>query len=125
MRPIGSNEILQVLLSLFLLYVVSAMFVAEAWVIYRLAIGGGLLPDSPLVSRRPAPWGIWTVLLTLVLYVVVHDGCVEAYGRITGRRLIRPARPGSCRRAGVAGCGPRCWSGAQGRSDRGEGEGAD
>ncbi len=93
MRPIGSNEILQVLLSLFLLYVVSAMFVAEAWVIYRLAIRARLLPDSPLVTRRPAPWGIWTVLLTLVLYVVVHDGCVEAYGRITGRQLFRPPAP--------------------------------
>jgi len=93
MRPIGSIEILQVLLSLFLLYVVSAMFVAEAWVIYRLAIGARVLPVSPLVTRRPAPWGIWTVLLTLVLYVVVHDGCVEAYGRITGRRLFRPPAP--------------------------------
>ena len=74
MPSIGSKEILLMFLMLFIAYLVAAMFAAEGWVLYRLLTGRRVLPASPLVERRPVPWGLWTVLLTLVLYLAVNIG---------------------------------------------------
>ena len=78
---------------LFIVYLVAAMFAAEGWVIFRLAKGRRVLPASPLVERRPVPWGLWTVLSILALYLAVNIGAFVAYGKLTGRLPARPARP--------------------------------
>jgi membrane protease YdiL (CAAX protease family) len=96
MQPIGSKEILLIFLLLFVVYLVAAMFAAEGWVLYRLLRGQRVLPESPMVARRPVPWGLWTVLLTIVLYFAVNIGAFVAYAKLTGRlpaRLVRPPAP--------------------------------
>ena len=45
-----------------------------------------MLPATPLVARRPVPWGVWTVLFTIVLYFAVHLATFGAYVILTGRR---------------------------------------
>ena len=100
MLAIGSNEILLLMLMLFLTYTVAAMFAADGWVIYRLFRGRRVLPAGPLVDRRPVPWGIWTVLLTILLFAVVTDGCREIYGRITARHSARRSAAQECGSAG-------------------------
>ena len=77
---------------LFIVYLVAAMFAAEGWVIYRLVRGRRVLPASPLVERRPVPWGLWTVLLTLALYFAVNIAAFVAYAKLTGRLPARLAR---------------------------------
>jgi membrane protease YdiL (CAAX protease family) len=93
MPSIGSKEILLIFLLLFIVYLVAAMFAANGWVIFRLVKGRRVLPASPLVERRPVPWGLWTVLLILALYLAVNIGAFVAYGKLTGRLPARPARP--------------------------------
>jgi membrane protease YdiL (CAAX protease family) len=93
MQPIGSKEILLIVLLLFVVYLVAAMFAAEGWVLYRLLRGQRVLPESPLVSRRPVPWGLWTVLLTLALYFAVNIGAFVVYAKLTGRLPARFVRP--------------------------------
>jgi membrane protease YdiL (CAAX protease family) len=93
MQSIGRNEILLLILSLFVIYVVVAMIAAQGWVIYRLVVRRPVLPARPLVSRRELSWGIGTILLTMVAFVIVNVACVIGYAKLTGRRPTRPAAP--------------------------------
>jgi membrane protease YdiL (CAAX protease family) len=100
MQSIGSKEILLIFLSLFVIFLVAAMFAAEGWVIVRLFSGRRVLPAAPLVRRREVPWGIGTILLVVGIYLVVNLGAFLGYAKMTGRipsRLERlpTAAPGA------------------------------
>ncbi len=93
MLSLGRNEILLLIHSLFLIYIVAAMFAVDAWVVYRLVMRRPVLPACPLVSRRELPWGIWTVLLTIVSVGFVSQACSIGYAKLTGRIPARSAKP--------------------------------
>ena len=92
-KRIGSNEILLLILALFFVYIVAAMFAAEGWVIYRLVTRRPVLPVQPLVSRRDVPWGIWTILLTFVMWLFANFACQFGYAKLIGRKPASPGTP--------------------------------
>jgi membrane protease YdiL (CAAX protease family) len=93
MQSIGSKEILLIFVSLFVMFLVAAMFAAEGWVMIRLWTGRRVLPAAPLVERRPVPWGIGTILLVVGIYLAVNFGAFFAYAKMTGRIPSKGARP--------------------------------
>jgi membrane protease YdiL (CAAX protease family) len=72
MPDIGQHaEVLVPLLSMLLLLICWAMFVAWAWLIWRLVTGQSILPERPLVTRGEPLWGAGTILLVFLSYVGV------------------------------------------------------
>ena len=62
-----------------------------AWTLQRLLRGEGLLPTTPIVERRPVPWGPGTILLLLSVWVFASLNGFELYTRVTrGRRPVPP-----------------------------------
>jgi membrane protease YdiL (CAAX protease family) len=68
-----------VVLGLLVLSAMSAMLIANAWAILRLVLGEPLSPD-PRPKPRLVPWGIWSVVLVVLLYLGVNFFVVNAYG---------------------------------------------
>jgi membrane protease YdiL (CAAX protease family) len=66
MPNIGPTEIVRALLTMLFLCTLWAMFVAWAWLIWRLLTGQSILPERCVVSRRQPPWGAGTVLFILL-----------------------------------------------------------
>ena len=85
MAKFGPTEILLALLATLLLVIVSGMALAWAWVIRRLVTGQEILPPHPIVSRPETPWGAWTVLLAVIVYVLVYLAVAQGYAWATGR----------------------------------------
>ena len=94
MQTIDTNAFLLGLLGLFVIYLLAAMIAAGGWVLYRLFTGRPVFSPSPLVNRRPVPWGVWTVLLlvamTLILPTVVFLGYAKANGLLPSRSSTHP-----------------------------------
>jgi membrane protease YdiL (CAAX protease family) len=94
MQTIDTNAFLLGLLGLFVIYLLAAMIAAGGWVLSRLFTGRPVFSPSPLVNRRPVPWGVWTVLLlvamTLILPTVVFLGDAKANGLLPIRSSAHP-----------------------------------
>jgi membrane protease YdiL (CAAX protease family) len=69
-----------------------AMLATWAGAIVRVALGYSLLPPT---KPRTVPWGVGSVLLLIVLYIVLSIGASILYAKYTGRgRFARlPAKP--------------------------------
>lgn len=81
----GPAQILLVLLTFFLLAVLASMFMAWGWLIWRLLTRQPILPEQPMVARKEPTWGLWTVLLVILLYFVVSITLSYGYAFATGR----------------------------------------
>ena len=66
MPTIALTEILRVLLTMSFLCILWSMFVAWAWMIWRLFTGQSILPENSMVNRRQPPWGAGTVLFVFL-----------------------------------------------------------
>jgi membrane protease YdiL (CAAX protease family) len=53
------------------------------WTIRRLLRGQAILPESPIVERRKPPWGLGTIFLMLVVYVIVTHFGLTRYAAAT------------------------------------------
>ena len=85
MTNIGPTQILLILLTFFLLVVLASMFVAWGWLILRLLAGQPIFPEQPIVYRHDPKWGVWSVLLIILLYVVVGFSLTHGYALATHR----------------------------------------
>jgi membrane protease YdiL (CAAX protease family) len=65
----------------------AGMFLAWGWVLHQLVLGRAILPERPMVVRRPAPWRVGTVLLVFFVYVFVSVAVPIAYMLASGRVL--------------------------------------
>jgi len=101
MAKIGPTEILIALLSMLILAVVAAMFTAWGWLIWRLLTGQPILPERPMVSRRETAWGVWTVLLLILVYLLVGFALANGYALATRRAAPRPTPPVLAKKAHV------------------------
>ena len=79
MGQLTAREILLGILNWLLLTIVFGALVSWIWTIRRLWSHRPLLPKAPLVERRKTPWGVGTVLLVLVVYVLVSRYVLEWY----------------------------------------------
>jgi membrane protease YdiL (CAAX protease family) len=93
MPNIGPAQILLALLTFFLLAVLASMFMAWGWLIWRLLTQQPILPEQPMVTRREPTWGVWSVLLIIVLYLVVGFSLSHGYALATGRGPGRMTPP--------------------------------
>jgi len=91
MVNIGPAEILFGLLLLLFLSLIAGMFLAWGWVLQRLFRGRPILPERPMVTRTEAPWGVWTVLLVVLVYLLVSSVIPLVYAVATGRTPAKPA----------------------------------
>ena len=85
MPNIGPTQILLVLLTFFLLTVLASMFMAWSWLIWRLLTHQPIFPEQPIVCRNDPRWGVWSVLLIVLLYVVVGFSLTHGYALATHR----------------------------------------
>jgi membrane protease YdiL (CAAX protease family) len=93
MPKIGPAQILLVLLTFFLLAVLASMFMAWGWLIWRLLTRQPILPEKPMVARQEPTWGLWSVLLIVLLYLVVGFTLSQGYALATGRSPARQTPP--------------------------------
>jgi membrane protease YdiL (CAAX protease family) len=93
MPNIGPAQILLTLLVFTLLATVSSMFMAWGWLIWRLLTRQPILPEQPIVTRRDPTWGVWSVLLIVVVYSVVGITLSNGYALATGRVRWRQTPP--------------------------------
>ncbi len=95
MPNIGPAQILLALLVFMLLATVSSMIMAWGWLIWRLLTQQSILPEQPIVTRRDPTWGLWSVLLIIVVYgavgLILPNGYALATGRVRGRQTPPPA----------------------------------
>jgi membrane protease YdiL (CAAX protease family) len=84
MQTIDKNAILLALLGLFAIYLLAAMIAAGGWALYRLLTGRPIFSPSPLVARRPVPWGVWTVLLLVLMTLILPTGVYLGYAKANG-----------------------------------------
>jgi membrane protease YdiL (CAAX protease family) len=78
MGPHITTEILRAVVLGMILTILFGAIASWIWTIGRLLRGESLLPDTPLVERRKPPWGLGTILLILVAYIVVsHQAFVR------------------------------------------------
>jgi membrane protease YdiL (CAAX protease family) len=91
MATIGLNEVALATLLLLMLALVTAMLLASGWVVYRFLTSRPILPDRPIVNRRPVPWNLGTVVLVILVYPVVSCEMPRAYDLATGRKPVKPA----------------------------------
>jgi membrane protease YdiL (CAAX protease family) len=69
MPKIGPTEILLALLTMTLLSMCWAMFIAWAWLIWRLITRQPILPERPMVVGGEPSWGAGTVLIVFLSYI--------------------------------------------------------
>jgi membrane protease YdiL (CAAX protease family) len=93
MPKIGPAQILLVLLTFFLLAILASMFMAWGWLIWRLLTRQPILPEKPMVTRQEPTWGLWSVLLIVLLYLVVGFTLSQGYALATGRSPARQTPP--------------------------------
>ena len=79
MGQLTAREILLGVLNWVLLTILFGALASWIWTIRRLWTHQPLLPEEPLVERRKTPWGVGTVLLVLVVYVLVSRYGLEWY----------------------------------------------
>ena len=95
MARISHDEVLIALLGWLFLMVFVGMIGVWGWAIWRLLTGRRILPEQPMVSGGRATWGVGTVLLVLLLYVVVSFAepvGLSLGGRPAARRSPPPRR---------------------------------
>ena len=85
MPNIGPAEILLTFLTMLLLSLCWAMFIAWAWLIWRLLTGQSILPERPLVVRGEPTWGAGTVVLVFLSYVGVSTLISVSYPLIAAK----------------------------------------
>ena len=85
MPNIGPTQILLGLLTFFLLTVLASMFLAWGWLIWRLLTHQPIFPEQPIVCRNDPRWGVWSVLLIVLLYVLVGFSLTHGYALATHR----------------------------------------
>ena len=79
MGQLTAREILLGILNWVLLTILFGALASWIWTIQRLWTDKPLLPNEPLVERRKTPWGVGTVLLVLIVYVLVTRYGLEWY----------------------------------------------
>ena len=79
MGQLTAREILLGVLNWAILAILFGALASWIWTIRRLWAHQPLLPEEPLVERRKTPWGVATVLLVLVVYVLVSRYGLEWY----------------------------------------------
>jgi membrane protease YdiL (CAAX protease family) len=88
MGPLISTEFLQAVILGMILAILFGAIASWTWTLRRLLRREPLLPETPLVERRKAPWGLGTILLILVAYIFVSHQAFERYAQAT--RTERP-----------------------------------
>ncbi len=83
MGPNTVTEILRGVLNWLILAILFGAIASWVWTIHNLLRRRPLLPETPLVERRKPPWGIGTILLILVTYVLVSRYAFEWYALAT------------------------------------------
>jgi membrane protease YdiL (CAAX protease family) len=91
MAKISHEEVLIALLGWLLLMVFVGMIWVWGWAIWRLLTGRRIIPEQPMVSDGRARWGMGTVLLVLLLYVVVSSLSQWGYLWAAGRLPKKPS----------------------------------
>jgi membrane protease YdiL (CAAX protease family) len=86
-------QVLRALLASFLLTYFLGILAAWGWLIQRVWQRQPLFPREPLVARREVPWGLGTVLLVILIYVLTQISVVRGYAHVTGRNLATPSAP--------------------------------
>jgi len=90
MVTFGPAEILFALLGLLLCSLIAGMFLTWGWVVQQLALRRPILPEQPMVIDRQTPWGMGTVLLVVLVYLIVSGAITLAYTKATGRSPVEP-----------------------------------
>lgn len=88
MGPTIATDILRAVFSGIILAVLFGAIATWLWTIPRLFRGQPLFPETPIVERRKAPWGLGTVLLVLATYALVTRDAFTRYADAT--RAERP-----------------------------------
>jgi membrane protease YdiL (CAAX protease family) len=83
MDQLNATEILRGVLVWLILTIFFGAIASWVWTIRRLVQGQPLLPDRPIVERRKPPWGLGTIFLMLVLFVVLGHFGFERYALLT------------------------------------------
>jgi membrane protease YdiL (CAAX protease family) len=93
MSFLRSPEGLVALIGLAFLFIGSLILATWGIVIVRLLESRPILPRTPLVTRRPAPWGIGSIILTAVAYLAINQIVVLIYAIETGRFRVKQKPP--------------------------------
>jgi membrane protease YdiL (CAAX protease family) len=83
MVPFTTTAIVRGVLHWAILAMMFGALASWIWVIHVRLSRRPLLPETPLVERRKPPWGIGTILLVLVAYVLVTRNALERYAHAT------------------------------------------
>jgi membrane protease YdiL (CAAX protease family) len=73
--------------------VLAAIVTSWTWLLWRLLTGQPVLPEQPLVDRRPPPWHFGTVLLVFLTYVFVTLFISINYPLVAGLLPTVPPAP--------------------------------
>ncbi len=91
MANIGPTEILLAFLTMLLLSIFWAMFIAWVWLIWRLLTGQSILPERPMVTRVEPSWGAGTVLLVFLSYLGVSSLIFVSYPYVADKLPAKAA----------------------------------
>jgi membrane protease YdiL (CAAX protease family) len=83
MGQLTATDLLRGLLTWTILTILFGALTSWIWVLRRLLRREPLLPETPIVERRKPPWGVGTILLVMVIYVLVSHYAFEGYARAT------------------------------------------
>jgi membrane protease YdiL (CAAX protease family) len=83
MGQITATDLLRGLLTWAILTILFGVLASWIWLLRRLLRREPLLPETPLVERRKPPWGVGTILLVMVIYVLVSHYAFEGYAFAT------------------------------------------
>jgi membrane protease YdiL (CAAX protease family) len=83
MGQLTATDLLRGLLTWTILTILFGALTSWIWVLRRLLRRDPLLPETPMVERRKPPWGVGTILLVMMIYVLVSHYAFEGYARAT------------------------------------------
>jgi membrane protease YdiL (CAAX protease family) len=95
MVPFTVTDILRGMLHWLILAIMCGVLACWVWVIHTWLSRRTLWPETPLVERRPAPWGFWTILLVLATYAFVSHHALKRYALATRGKaaIVRAEAP--------------------------------
>ena len=84
MVPLIATEVFRAVVNGMILAILFGAIGSCVWTTCRLLRGHPILPQARLVERRVPPWGVGTILLILVAYILLSHEAFEGYARATG-----------------------------------------